>query len=460
MKISNSHLMKWIPADKAVEGGLHNWCFGQGIVLAEKNGHCEGFTLFKPEQINREFTDRLHRRFGSGESVLKIYVPVGHGQRLTQLTAGLSGLKIEISEANQFCLEEQSGHPTLRTQIYVMNVDDSPVILKMLAKVQGQSTHLKVLGQISDSLTAVKKIKELKPDLVTMDIQMPGLNGVQVIEALQKDFPVPALVVSSLGLEEGSMVYQALEKGAFDYVQKPQLHEIENFRLELIEKMHLALSGHATQVSLKSVKRPKANSGSFSFDSKVVWCFGASTGGTQALTRVMTSLPAHIPPTLIVQHIPPVFSKSFAHSLDNLCPFHVKEAEDGDILRPDTVYVAPGGYQMGVKSVGNDLVIRISDDAPVNRFKPSVDYMFRSVVELKGQRILAGVLTGMGKDGAEGLLTLRKAGASTFAQDQESSVVYGMPRACAENGAAEAIVHLDSVSEFLLTQTQKLKKSA
>jgi len=181
-----------------------------------------------------------------------------------------------------------------------------------------------------------------------------------------------------------------------------------------------------------------------------LWVLGSSTGGTQALTHILRCCPSRIPPILITQHIPPIFSKAFADSLNDLCPFTVKEAEDGDAVESGCVYIAPGDFQMKIIQGGGKLRIRIVDEPKVNRFKPSVDYMFDSLAKITGHNIVAGVLTGMGKDGAAGLLKLREAGAKTFAQDEESSIVYGMPKAAFDMGGASTQVALSRVAEELV----------
>jgi two-component system chemotaxis response regulator CheB len=284
---------------------------------------------------------------------------------------------------------------------------------------------------------------------------MPKKNGVEVLSDLlsQKHFPV--LMISSLNLEEGSLVFDALNAGAFDYIQKPRLEDREAFKEEILSKALLAVEGREAHSSLRKLNSPKANAvnalANIAYPQNLVWCMGASTGGTQALTRVFTSLPSEIPPTLIVQHIPPIFSKAFADSLNSLCPFTVTEAQDGDILERNHAYVAPGGKQMRINKSGGNYVIVLSDDAPVNRFKPSVDYLFKQLAQIRDLKFVAGIFTGMGRDGAEGLLALRKAGANTFAQDESSSTVYGMPRAAVELKAPEHVCHIDQVAQHLLS---------
>jgi two-component system chemotaxis response regulator CheB len=299
-------------------------------------------------------------------------------------------------------------------------------------------------------MKAVAMLREWQPDVVTMDIQMPNKDGVELVrEIMASDRPLPIVMVSSLSLDEGSLVFEALNAGAFHYIQKPKLEDREAFDEQLHDCILEAAVGRRMPKTI--VPAPKRMA-STHYPKDLIWCLGSSTGGTQALTQIFTSLPDRIPPTLIVQHIPPVFSAAFANSLNNLCPFTVKEAQEGDIVKENHVYIAPGGKHMALvcRCSGGPITISLQDTEPVNRFKPSVDYMFAQVKALQGWRVVAGLLTGMGRDGAEGLLGLRQAGARTFAQDEDTSAVYGMPRAAAEIGAAEEIVALEDVGQTLM----------
>jgi two-component system, chemotaxis family, protein-glutamate methylesterase/glutaminase len=271
------------------------------------------------------------------------------------------------------------------------------------------------------------------------------------------------VMVSSLSLEEGSLVFSALQAGAFDYLQKPKMEDKSEFVESLTERLAIAaVSVHSPAVRSFQVAGPKrAVTAGSSFPKEMLWCLGASTGGTQALTEVFTSLPTEIPPTVVVQHIPPVFSKSFALLVNELCPFEVKEACDGDLLKPNTVYIAPGGFQTAVVSTGSgELKIVVSDDQPVNRFKPSVDFLFKSVASLKGHQVIAAILTGMGKDGAAGLLELKNVGAMTLSQDEATCTVYGMPRAAEEIGASRKVVPLGEIAQTLVGGVKYFSKAS
>lgn len=461
MSWNQAYQKKWIKAsstkDMQVEKAFTNKCM---LVAKSDKGSIEGFTVFEPRDLNEDFFARLTLRAQSDEMKdleLTIYTPAFLEHRLNELVLAFNAKSLRCETTGFLALKVTRGIVTLRTKMRVVNIDDSAVLLKLLAQMFTSSGWIDVIDQVSDPLKAVDTILRLSPDLVTLDIQMPNKTGVEVVKELflRKQFPV--LMVSSLSMEEGSLVFEALNAGAFDYIQKPTLEERESFRKNLLHKALLAVGSQASEpvFSKLQIFRPKPTTTSLriEYDNDTIWCLGASTGGTQALTRVFTSLPADIPPTLVVQHIPPIFSNAFAKSLDALCPFTVKEAENGDVVKPNHVYIARGGMQMSLERSGGRYLIVLNDDDPVNRFKPSVDYLFHSVAAIKGLKIKAGVLTGMGRDGAEGLLALKKTGAETFAQDEASSAVYGMPRAAAQLGAADIICHIDDVANVLVKKT-------
>jgi two-component system chemotaxis response regulator CheB len=462
MKFDSRYYLKWINAQdsyiKDCDFTFVNLC----IVLAKDvAGKAKGMTVFEPKSFGEDFCQRLERRVESDPSVkYEIYLPPFLKHKTEKMTAALSAPNVKLSFTPFVGLKETNGQFYVRTQLRVVSVDDSPVLLKLLKNSMQSLGHFDVVSQISDPHTAIAAIRRLKPDLLTFDIQMPGKTGVDLVRELLAVEYYPILMISSLELREGSLVFEALNEGAFDYIQKPRMEEMQTFLEDLSQKSLLAIEGRHARQALKNMKKETRLSGPFSYPANMLWCLGASTGGTQALTQVFTSLPSHIPPTFVVQHIPPIFSKAFAEALNNLCPFTVKEAEHDEVAQADHVYVAPGGTQMGVQHRQGQLRIVISDAAPVNRFKPSVDYLFNEVAKLTKFQMVAGLLTGMGKDGAQGLLTLKNAGARTFAQNEATSIVYGMPRAAIEIGAAEEAVSLDKVAETLIKKTTQAKKSA
>jgi len=271
---------------------------------------------------------------------------------------------------------------------------------------------------------------------------MPEMDGVTLLKKIHPLYKIPTVMISSISKEEGPQVLQALESGAVDYIQKPQMSNMAEAAETIRERLKIAAKAKITKSH--RIKKASLNH-SFDFDNLIL--MGASTGGTEALRVVLEGLPAKIPPILIVQHIPPVFSAAFAQRLNELCPFEVREAKDGDEVKPNQVLIAPGGKQMKVRPANNKLVIQINDDAPVNRHKPSVDYMFKTASEAGLKKIVSVILTGMGADGAREMKRLRDFGARTIAQDEETSVVYGMPREAAANGGAEFVMPLEDIAE-------------
>lgn len=325
----------------------------------------------------------------------------------------------------------------------VLIVDDSKTIRGLISRILTEDPSLEIVGQAEDPLQAEALLKKTRPDVITLDIHMPKMTGVEWLERLLPKNPIPVVMITSLQMQEGNLVFRALELGAVDYIQKPNLSELPTLGPVIREKVKAAAS--AKVFTAKGNASPQKAQQRGDIDLKTVLCFGASTGGTEALKAVLCALPEKIPPTLIVQHIPPVFSKAFSDRLNELCPFEVKEAEDGDELLPSRVLIAPGGVQMKVEKKGAGYCIRITDEGPVNRHKPSVDYLFYSVARVIGKRCVGVILTGMGADGAKGLLEMKAKGAKTIAQDEASSVVYGMPKAAFELGAVDTVAPLTAI---------------
>ncbi len=464
MSLDPSLYLKWLdtasPELVGIDHKLVNLCT---IVALDGQENLRGFTVFDPREFTEDLLGRIAKRQARPElngCKFVMYLPPFLQHRAESFSTKNKSLKIVYTPFVRI-RHEASQSFSVRSKIRVMSVDDSPVLLKFLRKAMEDMGFIEVVEQISDPMHAVAAIQKQQPDLVTMDIQMPGKTGVEVVKDLLAVEYFPIIMISSVSLAEGTLVIEALNRGAFDYIQKPHLEDLTAFKVTLAEKALCAITGRNAKSALKAkpVKKPVfAQSGAW--PTNLLWCIGSSTGGTQALTRVFTNLPTSIPPTLIVQHIPAVFSRAFADSLNQLCPFTVKEAQDGDLVRGDHVYIAPGGMQMGVEQRGAELRVCIRDVAPVNRFKPSVDYLFADVAKLDRYRIVAAVLTGMGRDGAQGLLTLLKKGAKTFAQNEASSAVYGMPRAAFEIGGTDRLVDLDDIAQELMIQSASTRKSA
>lgn len=349
-------------------------------------------------------------------------------------------------------------------QIKVLIVDDSDPIRRVIKASLAKYPQLKVVGEAKDGIEAEELRRELNPDVMTLDIQMPRKDGVAYLRELMPTAPMPVIIVSDLNLKEVSPVMTALELGAFDYLQKPAASEIPKFAEELKDKIIAAsgYSGKITKLKNRIVKKaPEVNSQiSYNKDIKLI-AIGASTGGTEALRQVFAHFPAQTPPIVVVQHIPPVFSAAFAQSLNHDCQIQVKEAADGDVLQNSMAYIAPGGKQMHIEKKADQLRIRITDAPPVNRFKPSVDYLFLSIAKLDVvKHTSAAILTGMGDDGARGMLQMHREGASTYAQNEETCVVYGMPKVAVEINAVDKIVELDGIANALLTSSGKKRWSS
>lgn len=343
------------------------------------------------------------------------------------------------------------------TLIKVLIVDDSNPVRRILRACLEKNKNIKIVGEAPDPIEAEKLRKEFLPDVMTLDVNMPKKDGVTYLGELMAKNPMPVIMISDLSLKEASPVMKALEIGAFDYIQKPSASEIEKFGEKLNEVI--------TEASKFKRKMDKKGSGitrpgskqkiaivEGAYDTSIeLIAIGSSTGGTEALRSIFKELPASTPPIVIVQHIPAAFSGAFADSLNKLSKIEVREAKDGDVLTKSTAYIAPGGKQMKLKERNGQLVININDEAPVNRFKPSVDYMFNSIVTMPiAKKTKVALLTGMGDDGARGMLALKNVGAFTIAQNEESCVVYGMPKVAVEMNAAQKILDLSEIGYHLL----------
>jgi two-component system, chemotaxis family, protein-glutamate methylesterase/glutaminase len=352
---------------------------------------------------------------------------------------------------------ESKAAPAARKKVLV--IDDSETIRKLLTNIFALDPQVECVGTIDRPSLAEEAIERLKPDVITLDIHMPEMSGVDLLKRILPKHRIPVVMISSLAKEEGTLVLEALEAGAVDYIQKPHLSEMAVVAPVICEKVRQAaqaqVRGARPAPRKTAVKIPAPEE----VDTSYLIAIGSSTGGTEALKEVLTGLPAKIPPIVIVQHIPAVFSKAFADRMNGICPFEVKEAEEGDIVQPSRVLIAPGGRQMKLRSRSGSLRVHLTDDPPVNRHRPSVDYLFDSIAQLKLPKVTGAILTGMGADGAKGLLNLKNAGASTIAQDEATSVVFGMPREALQIGAAEKAVPLQEVAAELLVRCALKERS-
>ena len=334
----------------------------------------------------------------------------------------------------------------IKKVIRVLVVDDSVFFREALRYHISREPGMEIAGEAADAATAVKRIEELNPDVITLDIEMPGMNGIDFLKKVMPGYAIPVVVVSSANKK----VFDALGAGALDFVVKPDRESMGQtlFFNELKVKLKIAVT--ANRSILKKMNNPYGERSLNKHPQYGVIAIGASTGGTEAIFRVIQDLPANIPGIVIVQHMPPVFTRMYAERMNNSCAFEAKEAKSGDRVYPGRLLVAPGEYQMRLKKAGDGYYVECNKEAKVSGHCPSVDVLFQSVAEKAKGDAIGILLTGMGKDGAEGLLEMRKKGARTFGQDEATSVVYGMPKVAYDIGAVEKQLPLQDISKELL----------
>ena len=336
--------------------------------------------------------------------------------------------------------------------VRVLVVDDSMTMRKLIASVLRRDPTIDVVGEVGDALEARQAIKTLDPDVVTLDVEMPKMNGLDFLDKIMRLRPTPVIMVSNLTARGADTSVRALEIGAFDCVLKPT-SDLSAFD-DLAEKvMAAAMTRGRLQPRMDPVSPSRDSVRPLYTSDGRVLAIGSSTGGVEALITVLGALPENCPPTAIVQHMPPSFTKSFADRLDRLCAPRVMEAYDGAVMAPGHIYLAPGGIHLELTGRPGSLRCRLRDKPPVNGHKPSVDVLFSSVVQCVGGDAVGVILTGMGKDGAEGLMQMRKAGARTLGQDEATSLVYGMPKAAFEIGAVEKQVSLHKMGQEILARS-------
>ena len=327
----------------------------------------------------------------------------------------------------------------IKNKIKTLIVDDSVTIRKVIRHLLESDLRFEVVAEAANPTEAIKEIRLKQIDLITMDLHLPQKTGADLIKEYMAMRPIPTVVISSLSPEESHLVLESLENGAVDYIQKPDQKTILAKRVEILDRLYQAAQAKSVVQKKQLVKATTA----LSHGQQSLLVIGASTGGTEAIKTLLGQVGAKIPPTLIVQHIPPFFSEAFAQRLNKLFPFEVKEAKHGDRVQENRVLIAPGGMQMKLVKKGKDFFVAIEDSPPVNRHKPSVDFLFDSVKrDYDCSKVVGVLLTGMGADGAEGLLKLRTAGAYTIAQDEQTSVVFGMPREAIKRNAAVKVCGL------------------
>ena len=354
------------------------------------------------------------------------------------------------------------------TKIKVVVVDDSALVRSLLTEIINQQPDMVCIGAANDPLQAREMIRELNPDVITLDVEMPKMDGLEFLSRLMKLRPMPVVMVSTLTEQGADTTLRALEMGAVDFVAKPRIGVTSGLKAlgtEIVDKIRIAsqarVSRHVSSAPSPTVARapegsPSAPSpSSFSrLSTEKIICIGASTGGTEAIKEILVELPADAPAIVITQHMPPGFTTSFAARLDSLCRIRVQEAVNGQRILPGHAYIAPGGTQFSVARSGANYVAVVDDGPPVNRHKPSVEVLFKSCARVLGPNAIGVMLTGMGGDGGAAMKEMLDAGSHNIVQDEASCVVFGMPKVAIQHGAASQVLPLKSIAKALLERLQ------
>lgn len=350
-------------------------------------------------------------------------------------------------------------------KIRVLVVDDSALVRSLLTEIINRQRDMECVGAANDPIIAREMIRELNPDVLTLDIEMPKMDGIDFLGRLMRLRPMPVVMISTLTERGADVTMRALELGAIDFVAKPRLGLVDGIN-ELsdliVEKIRVASAAHIHRIvatpgsgPTTAVKTPTQQVSLGRLSTEKLICIGASTGGTEAIKEILTELPADSPGVVITQHMPPGFTTSFAARLNNLCQITVQEAKNSERILPGHAYIAPGGKQFRVGRSGANYVCVVEDGELVNRHKPSVEVLFRSVAEFAGKNALGVMLTGMGNDGAKAMKEMRDAGSYNYVQNEESCIVFGMPREAILHGAADEVLHLKEIAGAIL---RKLKE--
>jgi len=350
----------------------------------------------------------------------------------------------------------------------VVVVDDSALVRSLLTEIINREKDMECVGAANDPLIAREMIRELDPDVITLDIEMPKMDGIEFLGRLMRLRPMPVVMISTLTERGAEVTMRALELGAVDFVAKPRLgltDGIADLAGQIVEKIRIAATAHIRRltpavtsgagVASAAVAKPLVPAHNRISTEKLI-CIGASTGGTEAIKEVLIHLPANSPGIVITQHMPPGFTTSFAARLDGLCQITVQEAVHGGRVLPGHAYIAPGGKQFRVERSGANYVCVVEEGEPVNRHKPSVEVLFRSVANVVGRNAFGVMLTGMGNDGARAMKEMRDAGSYNYVQDEASCIVFGMPREAILHGAADEVLPLTSIAPALLAKLSAL----
>ena len=350
-----------------------------------------------------------------------------------------------------------------KPRIRVLIVDDSAVVRQALSEVLSADPGIEVIGTASDPFVAAERMREQVPDVITLDIEMPRMDGLTFLQKIMRQHPIPVVICSTLAEEGAQSTLKALEYGAVDIIAKPRLGTKQFFEessmilcqaVKAAAAARLRNPSHEVEPKLTAdAILPRAKSAMLETTEKVV-VIGASTGGTEALRALLEVLPADAPGIAIVQHMPEVFTRAFANRLDSLCQISVKEAESNDTVLRGRALIAPGNHHLLLKRSGARYYVEIKDGPLVSRHRPSVDVLFRSAARYAGQNAVGVILTGMGDDGASGMLEMKQAGAATIAQDEATSVVFGMPNEAIKRGAVDAILPLPAIAGSMLARAR------
>jgi two-component system, chemotaxis family, protein-glutamate methylesterase/glutaminase len=348
----------------------------------------------------------------------------------------------------------------------VVVVDDSALVRSLLTEIINRQPDMECIGAASDPFAAREMIRNLNPDVITLDVEMPRMDGIDFLSKLMRLRPMPVVMVSTLTERGAEVTLKALELGAIDFVAKPKIGVADGLKQladEITEKVRTAAKARVSKAPAPSTvaagaaapKAPPASIGRLSTE-KLIF-IGASTGGTEATREVLMNLPPDSPGVVITQHMPPGFTRSYANRLDGLCKIRVKEAVDGERILPGHAYIAPGGLHLSVERSGANYIARVTDGEPVNRHKPSVEVLFESAARVVGQNALGIMLTGMGADGARAMRTMKDAGSYNVCQDEATCVVFGMPREAIAHGAANEVLPLGKIATHVI---ERLRSTA
>ena len=347
----------------------------------------------------------------------------------------------------------------MSTKTRVVVVDDSALVRGLLAEIIDRQPDMTCVGAAADPLVAREMIRNLNPDVITLDIEMPRMDGIDFLSRLMRLRPMPVVMVSTLTERGADVTLKALELGAVDFVAKPKIGVTDGLRqlgADITDKIRTAAKARVHRLAAApgethaAPAKPVTMASLGRLSTEKIIFIGASTGGTEATREILVNLPADCPAVMITQHMPPGFTKSYAARLNSLCRIRVAEAQDGERVLPGHAYIAPGGFHLSVERSGANYIARVQDGEPVNRHKPSVEVLFDSAARVVGRNALAVMLTGMGADGAKAMRSMRDAGSHNLVQDENSCVVFGMPREAIAHGAANEVLPLTQIAPRLV----------